>query len=92
MTTCALPAELPEVNVVSVMTGGTGFRWPRLVILTFLVAVKAGEVRMSPFQGKAGTFRVIEFPQKPVVWVVAGSAVRSKAAFVWIFLTVAITA
>jgi len=83
---------LPEVNVISVMTGGTGYRWHGLIVLTFLVAVTAGEVRMSPFQGEAGIFCVVEFPQKPVVRVVAGSAVRSKAALVRIILPMAIAA
>ena len=61
------------MNVITQMAADTNRGWCRLVALVALVALvtfAAGKIRMSPVQDKFRAGIVIEFPQKPVVWVV----------------------
>jgi len=90
VTTCALPAELPGVNVITKMTVDTNHRWFGLVVMTFFMTVPAGKIDMRPIEGEVCAGIVIEIPQQPVVGVVTGAAVRSKAAMVRIILSMAI--
>lgn len=82
MTPRALPAELPGVNVIAKMAGGTNRGWPGLVVLTLLMAVPAGKIGMRPIEDEACAGIVVEVPQQPVVRVVTGAAIRSQAAIV----------
>ena len=63
MTTCALPAELPGVNVITKMTVDTNHRWFGLVVMTILMTVPAGKIDMPPIEDEACAGIVIEIPQ-----------------------------
>ena len=77
MAALALPAVLPEVDVVLLVTGQAGWIEFDLVRGLFMAA-RAGEARVGSCQCKAGLLAVIEIPLPPAIGRVAAGALRAE--------------
>src|ERR1700676_4380425 len=81
MAPLTLPAELPNVNIVLLVTGCAVGRELEL-FRRFTMTIGAGHLAVRAGQREPRFLGVIEFPQVPAIRRVAGRALLTQAAFV----------